>query len=93
MHHVAEQSLLDLGLLVQMTRPDRLKQARYVRRVCEVAQEEGVMEIKELFARERDSELRRVADPGRPSPPDGGDPDKFRMRVRRAQESLDGGAA
>ena len=92
MHHVAEQSLLDLGLLVQMARPDRLKQARFVQRVCEMGREGDTPRIRELFTRDRGFALRRVAEVGRPLPPEGADPDKFRSADGRALESL-GGAA
>ena len=93
MHHISEQSLLDLGLLVQMSRPDRLKQARYVQRVCEMAHEGGAPRTRELFARDRGHVLRRLAEGGRPAPPEGADPDKFLAQVGRALESLEGKTA
>ncbi len=71
MHHVAEQSLLDLGMLVQMARPDRLRQERYVHRVAEVTQDGGSPRIKEIYMRDRDHRLRNVAGPGWPRPPEG----------------------
>ncbi len=36
-HGIPKQGILDLGVLVQMVRPDRLGPARYVSRVCAVA--------------------------------------------------------
>ena len=90
MHHVAERSLLDLGIFVQMARPDRLKQGRFVQRVCEMTTDGDVPRVRELFARDRSFALRRVADPGRPLPPQGADPDRFRSRVDRAREKLGG---
>lgn len=92
MHHIAEQSILDLGLLVQMARPDRLKQTRFVQRVCEVVNEGGTPKLKELFLRDRESRLRNVAGEGWPLPPEGADPARFRLRVGRALERLQGGA-
>ena len=84
MHHVPEESLLDLGLLVQMARPDRLKQGRYVQRVCEVTQELGAPKLKELFTRDREFNLRNVAGQGWPSPPEGVDPSRLQAKVALA---------
>ena len=92
MHHIAEQSILDLGLMVQMARPDRLKQARYVQRVCEVVNEGGAPKVRELFIRDREFRLRNVAGAGWPLPPEGADPARFRLRVGQALERLGGGA-
>ena len=88
LHHIAEQSLLDLGLLVQMARPDRLKQARHVKRICEVVQEGGAPKVKELFLRDREFRLRRVAGAGLPLPPEGVDLARFRQKVDLALERL-----
>ncbi|MDG6910687.1 MAG: type II/IV secretion system ATPase subunit [Nitrososphaerota archaeon] len=88
MHHIAEQSLLDLGLMVQMTRPDRLKQGRYVQRVCAVVREMGVPKLKELLMRDRDYKLRNVAGPGWPLAPDGVESAKFQSRVALAFERV-----
>ena len=87
-HHVSEQSILDLGLMVQMARPDRLKQGRYVQRVCEVVNEGGVPKIKELFLRDRDFVLRDVAGPGWPLPPEGADRARFHRKVAEALGNL-----
>lgn len=84
MHHVAEQSLLDLGMLVQMSRPDRLKQARCVQRICEVVREGGSPKLKELFVRDDGSMLRNVAGPGWPVPLEGMSASKFRSRAGQA---------
>ncbi len=93
MHHVSELSLLDLGLLVQMTRPDRLKQGRYVQRICAVVQERGAPKLKELFMRDRMFELVNVAGPGLPSPPEGVEPTKFQGKVAIALEAIHHGGA
>ena len=71
MHHISEQSLLDLGLMVQMTRPERLAQGRFVQRICQVTQERGSPRLKELFVRDREFRLRDIAGEGWPLPPDG----------------------
>jgi pilus assembly protein CpaF len=93
-HHVAEQSLLDLGLMVQMARPDRLAQGRYVQRVCQMVQERGAPKLKELFIRDREFKLRDVAGAGWPIPPEGVDTDGLgskvdlaRTRIARAVEA------
>jgi len=87
-HRIAEQSLLDLGLMVQMARPDRLKQARYVQRICEMVNEGGSPKLKELFLRDREFGLRNVAGMGWPLPPAGSDPARFRARVGKNLERL-----
>ncbi len=88
MHHVAEQSLLDLGILVQMARPDRLRQERYVHRVAEVTSDGGSPRVKEIFMRDRDHRLRDVAGPGWPRPPDGVLPETLGMRVAQASARI-----
>jgi type IV secretory pathway ATPase VirB11/archaellum biosynthesis ATPase len=88
MHHVSEQSLLDLGLMVQMARPDRLKQGRFVQRVCQVTQDRGAPKLKELFLRDREFELRDVAGEGWPLPPEGVEFRDLRLRVHHARERI-----
>jgi pilus assembly protein CpaF len=71
MHGVPRDSIADLGVLVQMTRPDRLKQGRYVLRICGVSPGEGVPRVRDLFSRDEDFNLRMVSDPalvGLPAP-------------------------
>ena len=88
LHHISEQSLLDLGLMVQMVRPDRLKQGRYVQRICQVCQERGAPRLKELFLRDRGFKLQAVAGEGWPLPPEGVEPEMFRSRVERAWKKI-----
>ncbi len=88
MHHIAEQSLLDLGLVVQMARPDRLKQGRYVKRICAVAQERGVPRLKELFARDRQFNLLNVSGRECQVTPEGVEPEKLLGKVSFALERL-----
>ncbi|MDG7011314.1 MAG: type II/IV secretion system ATPase subunit [Nitrososphaerota archaeon] len=88
LHRISEQSLLDLGLIVQMTRPDRLKQSRYVQRISAVTQEGGAPRIKELFMRDRAGSLGSVAGPGWPSPPEGSDQAKLNGKVALAAQRI-----
>jgi len=88
MHHVSEQSIMDLGLMVQMARPDRLKQGRYVQRICVVAQEGGAPRLKELFIRDRSFSLRSVTGGGLPQPPEGVDPERLMSKVSLALQRL-----
>ncbi|MDG7022924.1 MAG: hypothetical protein JRN45_00225 [Nitrososphaerota archaeon] len=92
MHHIPEQNMLDLGLMVQMSRPDRLNQARYVLRVCQVTDEGGALKVKDIFLRDREFHLRNVAGPGWPRLPDGADPGKFLQRMQIALEKMESGA-
>ena len=84
MHHIPVQSMVDLGLMVQMSRPDRLNQARYVVRICQVTGEGGTLGIKDIFIRDGEFRLKDVAGPGWPRPPDGADPARFLQRTRAA---------
>lgn len=88
MHHISEQSLLDLGLMVQMARPDRLKQGRYVQRVCVMATERGAPRLKELFMRDREFGLKNVAGPVWPLAPDGVGAERFRRLMTLASERI-----
>jgi type IV secretory pathway ATPase VirB11/archaellum biosynthesis ATPase len=88
MHHIAEQNLMDLGIMIQMARPDRLKQARYVQRICTVVQEQGMPRVKELFLRDREFKLRNVAGPAWPLPPVGVDSMKLKGKVEAASRRM-----
>ncbi|HUH82343.1 MAG TPA: ATPase, T2SS/T4P/T4SS family [Nitrososphaerales archaeon] len=90
MHHIPEQNMLDLGLMVQMSRPERLGQARYVFRVCQVTGDGGTLKLKDLFLRDAEFRLQNVAGPGWPRPPDGTDPVKLHLREKAALEKLKG---
>jgi type IV secretory pathway ATPase VirB11/archaellum biosynthesis ATPase len=90
MHNVAEESLADLGVLVQMVRPDKLMPARFVQRVCVVASEGGAPRVRELFLRDREFRLRDVAGTGRLNPPMGMDPVVFSSKVARASARIGG---
>ncbi len=88
LHHIAEQSLLDLGLMVQMARPDRLKQERFVQRVCVVVQDRGEPRLKEILTRDREFELRNVSGDGWPLAPEGVRSEKFLEKVASAMERI-----
>jgi len=88
MHHIAEQNLMDLGIMIQMARPDRLKQGRFVQRICAVVQEQGMPRVKELFLRDREFKLLNVAGPGWPLPPEGVDPLKLKAKIEVASRKM-----
>ncbi|MDG6985190.1 MAG: type II/IV secretion system ATPase subunit [Nitrososphaerota archaeon] len=90
LHHISEQSLLDLGIFVQMARPDRLKQVRYVQRISVMCRDSGSPRIKELYLRDRASRLRNVAGPGLPPPPEGADQGRLDARVAAAARRIGG---
>ena len=81
MHHISEQSLLDLGLIVQMVRPERLRQERFVQRICVISRERGVPKLKELFIRNRQFDLLNVATPESPVAPEGAESERLGVVV------------
>ena len=87
-HHIPEPSLLDLGLMVQMIRPDRLGQGRYVQRICQMVQEGEGPRLKELYMRDRGFKLVNVAGEGWPRVPEGIDADRFRTKVDLASARI-----
>ncbi len=89
-HGIPEENLLDLGLMVQMARPERLGPERVVSRICGVAQDSGSPRFRELFCRDRSFSLVRVADWDRIALPAGTQADTFRRAVSEAEESLRG---
>ncbi|MBI3841530.1 MAG: type II/IV secretion system ATPase subunit [Thaumarchaeota archaeon] len=91
-HHIAEESLLDLGLLVQMARPDRLGPGRFVQRISEVVAQSSSPRVRDLFLRDRGFNLRRVAETGYPAPPFGCAPDEFSRSIVRAASRLSSGS-
>ncbi|MDG6900884.1 MAG: type II/IV secretion system ATPase subunit [Nitrososphaerota archaeon] len=70
-HGIPKQSLLDLGILVQMSRPDRTKPLRIVSRICQIVSEGGEPRLRDLFLRDKVAELRRVVAWERLAPPVG----------------------
>jgi type IV secretory pathway ATPase VirB11/archaellum biosynthesis ATPase len=91
-HGIPKQSLLDLGILVQMVRPDRLKPFRAVSRICEIVAENGEPRLRDVYGRDRSFALSRIAAWERVSPPEGRSGDELmRMveeRLARAGEVL-----
>lgn len=59
-HGILKQNLLDLGVLVQMSRPDRLKPLRIVSRICQVVSDAEEPRLREVYLRDRNTELRRI---------------------------------
>lgn len=70
-HGVARQSLLDLGIMVQMARPDRLKPFRAVSRVCQILSENGEPRLRDIYDRDREYQLQRIATWDRVTQPEG----------------------
>jgi len=59
-HGITMQSLLDLGLIVQMRRPARLKPMRLVSRICEMVAENGEPRLRDIYVRDKDFRLQRI---------------------------------
>jgi len=85
-HGVEKDNLLDLGVLVQMYRPERLRPRRLVARVTEVVEEEGEPRVRELYTRDREGKLRRVAKWEMVRPPEGRSSSDLQARVLAAAE-------
>jgi type IV secretory pathway ATPase VirB11/archaellum biosynthesis ATPase len=90
-HRIPKQSLLDLGILIQMSRPDRIKPLRLVSRVCQIVSEGGEPRLRDLFLRDKAGELRRVAEWEKLAPPTGRSLDELLESVRRETSALDRG--
>jgi pilus assembly protein CpaF len=91
-HKVPKQGLLDLGALVQMARPDRLGPVREVSRVCVMAADGGEPRIRDIFMRDRESRLQRVAEWDRVEEPRGKSASVFARRVQETQNRVKGEA-
>ena len=89
-HGIPKQSLLDLGILVQMTRPDRLKPFRAVSRICQVLSENGEPRLRDLYDRDRAFALQRIAAWDRVGPPEGRSRDEMTKQVAEKVETADG---
>ncbi|MBI3116502.1 MAG: type II/IV secretion system ATPase subunit [Thaumarchaeota archaeon] len=59
-HGISKTSLLDLDIIVQMSRPAKLGSRRVVNRVCLVVDEGGEPRLRDIYVRERGNELQRV---------------------------------
>lgn len=60
MHGISRTSLLDLDLVVQMERPDRLESRRRVQEVAMVVEEEGEPQLREVYERTGAGPMLRV---------------------------------
>jgi len=87
-HKVPRQGLLDLGVLVQMGRPERLGPTRQVSRVCVMVSEGGEPRIRDVYMRDRGSKLQRVADWDRIEPPGGRSVGAFVERIQEAEKKM-----
>ena len=91
-HGVPKQGLLDLGVLVQMGRPERLGPRREVTRVCALVADGGEPRVRDVFMRDRDSELQRVAEWERVGLPGGRSAAVFAEQVLEARKRVRGEA-
>jgi len=90
-HEIPKQSLLDLGILVQMSRPDRIKPLRITSRVCQVVSEGGDPRLRDLFLRDKTDELRRVVAWERLVPPTGRSSDELLGSMDRESSAMEAG--
>ena len=88
-HGIPKPGLLDLGVLVQMGRPERLSPARQVARVCVMVADGGEPRIRDVFMRDRSSALLRVVEWDRVEPPGGRGTGEFVGRIQRLQGALE----
>ncbi len=90
-HGVPRQGILDLGVLVQMARPDRLEPVRFAARVCAIVSDAGEPRVRELYVRDRGSHLSRVVEWERVSAPGATPSEEFATLVSEAQQRLQEG--
>ncbi len=60
MHGISRTSLLDLDIIVQMSRPDRLESRRRVQAISLVVEEDGEPRLREAYAVGKNGVLQRV---------------------------------
>jgi type IV secretory pathway ATPase VirB11/archaellum biosynthesis ATPase len=60
MHGISKANLLDLDIVVQMARPDRLGSRRQVFGISLLVEEEGEPRLREFYSRGREGPLRRI---------------------------------
>ncbi|QQG49150.1 MAG: type II/IV secretion system ATPase subunit [archaeon] len=87
-HHVSQESLLDLGLLVQMSRPDRLGSRRMVHRICQLVQQQGTLRVRDAFVRDREGSLRKISEVSVPDLGIESAWSRFQDRAREVERSL-----
>jgi hypothetical protein len=60
MHRIPRANILDLDIIVQMTRPQRLASLRYVSRISLVVEENGEPRVRDVYVRDTLAQLSRV---------------------------------
>lgn len=58
-HGIPKEGIVDLGLIAQMKRPDRLGSKRVVNRICQVVEKDASPELLDVYVREKGAELER----------------------------------
>lgn len=86
-HGIPMESILDLGVIVQMVRPNRLSQKRFVSRICQVVNESGEPRLREIFIRDKNNNMIRILPWERVSTAEGGI-GEFSSRVERKVSEL-----
>jgi hypothetical protein len=71
-----------------MVRPERLRQERFVQRICVISRERGLPKLKELFIRNRQFDLLNVATPESPVAPEGAESERLGVVVTSALARL-----
>ena len=87
-HHIPKESLLDLGVLVQMTRPQRLRPERFVQRVCQVVEQDGEPVLMDLSVRDDSFRLIPGKDVARLSPPRGVTPTVMASKMEEVRARI-----
>jgi type IV secretory pathway ATPase VirB11/archaellum biosynthesis ATPase len=59
-HEIPSENLLDLGIIVQMVRPNKLESARFVLRICRVVERQGTATLEDVFTRDGTFKLCRT---------------------------------
>src|SRR5208282_5681286 len=60
MHGISKANLLDLDIMVEMARPEKLGSRRQVQSVALLVEEEGEPRLRDFYARGRDGRLQRI---------------------------------
>ncbi len=60
MHGISKANLLDLDIIVEMARPEKLGSRRQVQSVALLVEEEGEPRLRDFYARGRDGRLQRI---------------------------------
>jgi pilus assembly protein CpaF len=60
MHGISKTNLLDLDIMVQMARPEKLGSRRQVQSVALLVEEEGEPRLRDFYSRGRDGRLQRI---------------------------------